>query len=118
MSQGVKPGDMVATYMMNSADFMVIWLGLFCIGCAPAHLNYNLKGEGLVHCLKVAGVKIVLVDEEEGCMERFEGVRATVEEMGVTAFKVDEELTSKVYQGSTQVPGDEYRENVVLYCAV
>ncbi|CAN9404520.1 unnamed protein product [Alternaria alternata] len=95
------------------ADFMVIWLGLFCIGCAPAHLNYNLKGEGLVHCLKVAGVKIVLVDEEEGCMERFEGVRATVEEMGVTAFKVDEELTSKVYQGSTQVPGDEYRENVV-----
>ncbi|CAN9201125.1 unnamed protein product [Alternaria alternata] len=113
LSQGVKPGDMVATYMMNSADFMVIWLGLFCIGCAPAHLNYNLKGEGLVHCLKVAGVKIVLVDEEEGCMERFEGVRATVEEMGVTAFKVDEELTSKVYQGSTQVPGDEYRENVV-----
>lgn len=113
LSQGVKPGDMVATYMMNSADFMVIWLGLFCIGCAPAHLNYNLKGEGLVHCLKVAGVKVVLVDQEEGCLERFEGVRGTVEEMGVTAFKVGEELSSKVYQGSTQVPGDEYRENVI-----
>jgi acyl-CoA synthetase (AMP-forming)/AMP-acid ligase II len=104
---------MVATYMMNSADFMVIWLGLFSIGCAPAHLNYNLKGEGLVHCLKVADVKVVLVDEEVGCQERFEGVKAEVEGLGVTAFKVDEELMSKIQQGSTQAPGDEYRENVV-----
>ncbi|RAR01943.1 acetyl-CoA synthetase-like protein [Stemphylium lycopersici] len=112
LAQGVKPGDMVATYLMNNADFMVIWLGLFCIGCAPAHLNYNLKGEGLVHCLKVAGVKIVLVDEEEGCAERFEGVRSTVEEMGVKAFKVDEHMLASVYQGSTVVPPDEMRENV------
>jgi acyl-CoA synthetase (AMP-forming)/AMP-acid ligase II len=112
LAQGVKPGDMVATYLMNSADFMVIWLGLFCIGCAPAHLNYNLKGEGLVHCLRVAGVKLVLVDEDEGCSERFGDVKAIVEEMGVTAFKVDEDMLADVYRGSTVVPGDEMRENV------
>lgn len=103
---------MVATYLMNSADFMVIWLGLFCIGCAPAHLNYNLKDEGLVHCLKIAGVKLVLIDEDEGCSERFENVRATVEDMGIRAFKVDENMLAEVYQGSTAVPGDEFRENV------
>ncbi|KAI2476095.1 Long-chain fatty acid transport protein 1 [Pyrenophora tritici-repentis] len=40
LDQGVKSGDLVATCLMNSADFMAIWLGLFCIGCAPAHLNY------------------------------------------------------------------------------
>ncbi|EUC41554.1 hypothetical protein COCMIDRAFT_105874 [Bipolaris oryzae ATCC 44560] len=112
LAQGVKPGDMVATYLMNSADFMILWLGLFCIGAAPAHLNYNLKDEGLVHCLKIAGVKLVLVDEDEGCQERFENVRATVEDLGIRAFKVDENMLAEVYQGSTTVPGDEYRENV------
>jgi acyl-CoA synthetase (AMP-forming)/AMP-acid ligase II len=105
---------MVATYLMNSADFLVLWLGLFCIGCAPAHLNYNLKGDALIHCLKIAGVKMVLVDEEAECKERFEGCRDSVEkELGVTAFVVDEALMEKVYSGPTNVPGDEYREGVV-----
>lgn len=113
LAKGVKPGDMVATYLMNNADFMVIWLGLFCIGCAPAHLNYNLKGDALLHCLRVAGVKMVLVDEEEGCKERFEACRERIEELGVTPFVVDDALLAEVYAGKVVVPGDEYRENVV-----
>jgi acyl-CoA synthetase (AMP-forming)/AMP-acid ligase II len=105
---------MVATYLMNSADFMVIWLGLFCIGCAPAHLNYNLKGEGLVHCLKIAGVKMVLVDAETECAARFSACRDTVEiELGVKPFTVDDAFLEIVYSGSLEVPSDEYRENVV-----
>jgi acyl-CoA synthetase (AMP-forming)/AMP-acid ligase II len=86
LAQGVQPGDMVATYLMNSADFLVIWLGLFSIGCAPAHLNYNLKGDALLHCLKVANVKLVVVDEEAECAARFEEARSRVEEMGVKPF--------------------------------
>ncbi|KAH9860053.1 hypothetical protein IAQ61_011837 [Plenodomus lingam] len=114
LANGVKPGDMVATYMMNNADFMVIWLGLFAIGCAPAHLNYNLKGEGLIHCLKVAGVKMILVDCDPDCVERFEGCKEQVEqELGVKPFIVDDALLEKIYSGPVVVPGDEYRENVV-----
>jgi acyl-CoA synthetase (AMP-forming)/AMP-acid ligase II len=105
---------MVATYLMNSADFLVIWMGLFCIGCAPAHINYNLKGDALIHCLKVASVKIFLVDEEVECRARFEEARERVEgELGIKPFIVDEALLEKVYSGSTAVPGDEYRENVI-----
>jgi acyl-CoA synthetase (AMP-forming)/AMP-acid ligase II len=114
LAQGVKPGDMVGTYLMNSADFLVIWLGLFCIGCAPAHLNYNLKGDAMLHCLRVAGVKMVLVDEEKECAERFEEARERVEnELGVKPFVVDDALLEKVYSGPMDVPGDEYREGVV-----
>lgn len=112
LAQGVKPGDLVATYLMNSADFIVIWLGLLCIGCAPAHVNYNLKDEGLVHCLKVAQANLVLVDGDAECLERFNGVRERIEEMGVKPFVVDENMLASVYQGSTVVPGDELRENV------
>lgn len=113
LANGVKPGDMVATYMMNNADFMVIWLGLFCIGCAPAHLNYNLKGEGLLHCLKVAGVKLVLVDSDPDCAARFDACREQVAEFGIAPFVVNDALLEKVYAGPVIVPGDEYRENVI-----
>lgn len=99
--------------MMNSADFMVIWLGLFCIGCAPAHLNYNLKGESLIHCLRIADVKMVLVDSDPECAMRFEECRERVEqELGVTPFTVSDALLEKVYSGPTNVPGDEYRVGV------
>lgn len=97
---------------MNSADFLVIWMGLFSIGCAPAHLNYNLKGDALIHCLKVANVKLVLVDEEKECLARFEEARGRVKELGVEDFIVDDTLLEKVYSGSKVVPGDEYREGV------
>jgi acyl-CoA synthetase (AMP-forming)/AMP-acid ligase II len=107
------PGDMVATYLMNSADFVVIWMGLFCIGCAPAHLNYNLKGDALIHCLKIAGVKMVLVDEDAECRARFEECQERVSELGVRPYTVDEALLEKVFSGPLNVPGDEYRENVV-----
>jgi acyl-CoA synthetase (AMP-forming)/AMP-acid ligase II len=113
LAQGVMPGDMVATYLMNSADFVVIWMGLFCIGCAPAHLNYNLKGDALIHCLKIAGVKMVLVDEDAECRARFEECQERVSELGVRPYTVDEALLEKVFSGPLNVPGDEYRENVV-----
>ncbi|KAH8724783.1 hypothetical protein GQ44DRAFT_617405 [Phaeosphaeriaceae sp. PMI808] len=114
LDQGVKPGDMVATYLINSADFLVIWLGLFCIGCAPAHLNYNLKDEALIHCLKVANVKLIVVDDDADCMARFEGCRDRVEqELGVKPVILNEALLEKVYSGPMDVPGDEYREGVV-----
>lgn len=105
---------MVATYLMNSADFLVIWLGLFVIGCAPAHLNYNLKGDALIHCLKVAGVKLVLVDEDPECKERFDDWKDRAsQELGITSFVVDDTLLEKVYSGPTNDPGHKYREGVV-----
>jgi acyl-CoA synthetase (AMP-forming)/AMP-acid ligase II len=114
LAQGVTPGSLVATYLMNSADFLVIWLGLFCIGSAPAHLNYNLKGDAFIHCLRVAGAKVVLVDGESGCKERFEAVREQAKnDLDVTPFILDETFLDKVYSGSTIVPGDEYREGVI-----
>jgi acyl-CoA synthetase (AMP-forming)/AMP-acid ligase II len=113
LAQGVQPGDMVATYLMNSADFLVIWLGLWCIGCAPAMLNYHLKDESLVHCLRVSGVKLCLVDTDPECVERFNTRREVIEkELGVTTFSVDEALLKKVYSSKVSVPDDSYRAGV------
>lgn len=79
----VAPGDFVATYLMNSPDFIHHLLGSWAIGAAPALVNYHLTGEGLVHCLKVASSKILVVDEDEGCQQRVQQVRPRLEELGI-----------------------------------
>jgi acyl-CoA synthetase (AMP-forming)/AMP-acid ligase II len=114
LSQGVQPGDMVATYLQNSADFLVIWLGLWCIGCAPAMLNYNLKGGALLHCLRISGTRLVLVDEDVETLARFEEAFAqNTDELAVTPIHVTEAFVQKLYDTPVPlVPGDQYRANV------
>ena len=104
---------MVATYLMNSADFVAVWLGLWCIGCAPALVNYNLKGESLVHCLRISGVKLILVDSDAECRDRFEEKRDSIEnELGVAPCFVDGQFLDTLYQSKVDVPGDDVRAGV------
>ncbi|KAF2800362.1 acetyl-CoA synthetase-like protein [Melanomma pulvis-pyrius CBS 109.77] len=116
LDQGIQPGDMVSTYLQNSADFLVIWLGLWCIGCAPAMLNYNLKGESLIHCLRVSDAKLVLVDPEDEIRERFDDAMkgGNQENLGVRAVHVTPTFLSTLYAGPVpSVPGDSYRSKIV-----
>ncbi|KAH0828314.1 Isopenicillin N epimerase component 1 [Fonsecaea pedrosoi] len=64
LEAGVRPGDCVGFYLHNSPDFVLGWLGLLAIGCYPAMINYNLVGGALVHCVKIAECRILLVDED------------------------------------------------------
>ncbi|KAL4976438.1 hypothetical protein BDW66DRAFT_150998 [Aspergillus desertorum] len=99
LSKGVKRGELVALYLQNRPEFLFAWLGLWCLGCAPAAVNYNLAGDALVHCLRISGARIVLVDDEEGCRGRMEEVKGVVGvggELGMDAVIVDETFNTKV----------------------
>ncbi|KAL4804815.1 hypothetical protein BDV18DRAFT_153152 [Aspergillus unguis] len=61
---GVKPKDIVALNMMNSATFIFIWLGLWSIGAAPAFINYNLAGKPLLHSVRTSTARLLIVEEE------------------------------------------------------
>ncbi|OAA63536.1 AMP-dependent synthetase/ligase [Niveomyces insectorum RCEF 264] len=52
--QGVRPGDLVAFYMINSPDFITAWIGLQAIGAAPAMINFHLPSQALLHCLGIS----------------------------------------------------------------
>lgn len=113
LSKGAKPGDLVAIYLVNSADFMVIWLGLLCIGCAPALLNYNLKGEALVHCLKISGASLILVDDDQEVRTRFEDIEGVAKkELNVDGIVVTDALLDEVYSKEVLIPDDSYRAKV------
>jgi len=57
---GYKKGDVVALLMENCIEYIPIWIGLTRIGVTVSLLNFNVKGEGLKHCITVADCKAVI----------------------------------------------------------
>lgn len=107
---GVNPGELVAMYQMNRPEFLFTHLGLWSIGSAPAWINYNLAGDALVHCLKVSGAKVVLVDEDAQCRERIEAVRDRLDsELGMTIVILDGNKKGELSRLEPRRPEDELR---------
>ncbi|GAB1309860.1 Isopenicillin N epimerase component 1 [Madurella fahalii] len=118
VARGVKKGDLVGIYMLNSADFVFAWIGLWAIGAAPAMINYHLRGDALVHCLDVSRANLVLVDGDEAA----EGRIAEILQGGATAkrtvggrdveFVRLADIRQEVYAMKTDTPGDEFRTGI------
>lgn len=64
LRQGLKPGDKVALLMENRPEFIVVWLGLLKLGIVTALINTHLLADGLLHCIKIAEPKVVVVGVE------------------------------------------------------
>ncbi len=62
LDQELRKGDVVALMMPNRPEYLAVWLGLSRIGVTTALINTQLRGASLVHCLKVAGAKRIIVD--------------------------------------------------------
>lgn len=112
LDEGIRPGDLVGFYLTNSPEFMMLWFATLCIGAAPAFLNYNLEGKALLHCLKVAETKLVIVDVDPTCTSKIEGSRKDIEASGAKIVYLDTELKAKVSAKQAVCPGDEYRNGV------
>ncbi|RMZ86657.1 hypothetical protein DV736_g6116, partial [Chaetothyriales sp. CBS 134916] len=114
LDQGIKPGDLVAMYLINSAEFIMIWFASLSIGAAPAFINYNLEGESLLHCLGVCDSKILIVDDDEACQRRINGSREQIEASGNKIFIHDADFKQQISSRPVQRPGDAYRKGVTL----
>ncbi|KAI9641958.1 hypothetical protein NHQ30_009827 [Ciborinia camelliae] len=113
LSQGVKPGDLVAFYLQNSPDFLFAWLGLWSIGAAPAMINHNLAGQALIHCIKVPKAKLLLVDDDLELRDRIEAEKTTLEgEVGIRIVVLDSSTLSEIRSVKAERPEDIYREGV------
>ncbi|CZT13884.1 related to very long-chain fatty acyl-CoA synthetase FAT1 [Rhynchosporium graminicola] len=113
LSKGVKTRDYVNFYMSNSPEFLFAWLGLWAIGAAPAMINYHLTGKALIHCLRVSGAKLMLVDDEPGFRERIESERLVLEgELGLEICVMDGGMVSDIHGSKAQRPQDSYRDAI------
>ena len=65
-----------------------------------------------MHCLKVSGAKVVLVDEGAGVRERIAKEKTKVDELGMSLVYLDESLKQFIALKTSQRPEDSYREGV------
>lgn len=76
-------------------------------------INHHLTGDALIHCLKVAGSKILLVDGDPECRNRIEEVRTRLEsELGMRIVAIDEATRSNILSRKPIRPGNSYRIGV------
>lgn len=113
ISQGIKPGELVAMYLTNSPHFMFVWFATMAIGTAPAFINYNLEGKGLLHCLEVCQSRLIIVDVDEACQRRVNDSRTEIEAKGMKIVTLDDTLKSQINSLPVDRPGDEWRNGTV-----
>lgn len=76
-------------------------------------INYNLAGKALIHCLKVAGSKLLLVDDLPELAGRIEDIRGEIEgKLGAKICVLDVNTKKIVTSHKAERPGDEYRKDV------
>ncbi|XP_013118526.2 long-chain fatty acid transport protein 4 [Stomoxys calcitrans] len=63
-SKGLRRGDCVAVLLEGRPEYVCLWLGLSKIGVISALINTNQKSEPLLHSLKVANSKAIIVGTE------------------------------------------------------
>ncbi|KIW09513.1 uncharacterized protein PV09_00389 [Verruconis gallopava] len=112
-SQGVQPRELVATILTNTPVMAFHWVGCWSIGCAPALINYHLTGDALVHCIKVSGAKIVVVDWDPEVCQRVEEMRSIVEgELGLKIIILDEATRASINALPARRPDDKLRQGM------
>lgn len=110
LQQGIKPGQFLGVYMTNSPEFMILWFACAALGAAPALLNYNLKGEALLHCLGVCETRLLIVSED--CAARIEQTRSDIEARGIRIVLHDRGMVEAVAAMPTEKIPDDARQGV------
>lgn len=62
--QGVGPGDHVAVYLYNCAEYLEVMLAAFKLRAVPVNVNYRYTEEELAYLLEDADAKVVVHDPE------------------------------------------------------
>lgn len=61
LSQDLKRDEVVCLMMTNCPDYLAAWLGITRVGAVVALLNTNLVGDSLVHAIRVARPRQIIV---------------------------------------------------------
>ncbi|PAA93130.1 hypothetical protein BOX15_Mlig018575g1, partial [Macrostomum lignano] len=64
LETGHSPGQVVALFAESRPEFACLWLGMAKAGVVAALINYNLRAQSLVHCLRAAEASSMLFGAE------------------------------------------------------
>ncbi|KAM9168521.1 long-chain fatty acid transport protein 2-like [Mergus octosetaceus] len=81
---GLQPGQTVAVFLPNEPTYVWTWLALAKLGCSMACLNYNVRGQALLHALAAAQATFVLASPE--LQDALEEVLPDLQRDGIKVF--------------------------------
>ncbi|XP_070582201.1 long-chain fatty acid transport protein 4-like [Ptychodera flava] len=61
---GYKKDDVVAIFTESKPEFICLWLGLSKIGVVAALINFNLRSDSLIHCIRASYAKGLIYGSE------------------------------------------------------
>ena len=70
---GVKKGDRVIHWMMNSIDWLIVYFGILRSGAWVAPLNFRFTGSDFQYCAEISGARFMIIGEE--FIERVDSVK-------------------------------------------
>ncbi|XP_039261607.2 long-chain fatty acid transport protein 2-like [Styela clava] len=71
---GIRMNKTVALLMNSRPEFVGLWFGIGKTGGATAFINYNIRGNSLMHCLKVSECKAIVVSNDPELMKAIEDI--------------------------------------------
>ena len=78
LDSGYVRGDILALLSPNQPAFFTVWMGLAKVGVESAFVNTNIRGDSLLHSIKVCKARAVLVDPS--LLAHVEEIMASLEE--------------------------------------
>ncbi|XP_022110822.1 very long-chain acyl-CoA synthetase-like [Acanthaster planci] len=85
-SQVAARMDTVAIFMLNEPSFVVSWLAFTKLGLRIALLNYNLRGDVLLHCIKACNVKAIACSKDPLLLEALGSIKHELDALGTVVW--------------------------------
>jgi acyl-CoA synthetase (AMP-forming)/AMP-acid ligase II len=61
---GIKKGDRIIHWMMNSIDWLIVYFGILRAGAWIVPLNFRFTGQDLKHCADISEAKMMILGPE------------------------------------------------------
>ena len=85
IDSGVKKGDRVILWMMNSIDWLTAYFGILRSGAWVAPLNFRFTRSDFQYCAEISGARFMIIGEE--FIERVDAVKKNLHGVeGILAF--------------------------------
>ncbi|KAF1956310.1 long-chain fatty acid transporter-like protein [Byssothecium circinans] len=107
---GVQPGEIVALNGGNSPEYLVLWFAIDAVGAIASFVNWNLTGDGLIHCIKLCDTRYLLTDSD--IRGNVEPVRSQLEDLNCTIKYYDPSFVSSL-SNTTRIP-DSRRSGITV----
>ncbi|XP_038072811.1 very long-chain acyl-CoA synthetase-like [Patiria miniata] len=80
------PMETVAIFMLNEPMFVVSWLAFSKLGLRIAFLNYNLRGNVLLHCIKACNVKAIACGKDPDLLGALGAIKPELDALGIVVW--------------------------------